>query len=96
MPKFVFSRGTTVKFKDLPDNSIALDGYVQGPAIDAGRRRFSFDHHSECIRMVTAATCEQVWTALKAGERPKRRRGRPPKNPKAPPAPVPAGRADEP
>jgi len=59
--------GSTIAFADLPDRSIALDGYVLGPAIDASRRRFSFDHHGNCVRLATGATCEQVRDALALG-----------------------------
>lgn len=65
----VVERGKVVPFDALPDRSIALDGYVQGPRIDAARMRFSFDHHDGCIRHVTRATCAQVWDALRAGLR---------------------------
>ncbi len=65
----VVERGKMILFEDLPDRSIALDGYVQGPAIDAARMRFSFDHHASCIRHVTRATCAQVLDALRVGLR---------------------------
>lgn len=59
--------GHVWSFDELPDNTIALDGAVNGPAIDAERRRFSFDHHAGCIRLVTSATCQQVFDALLLG-----------------------------
>lgn len=62
-----FNYGKVMTFEDMPYNSIALDGAVQGPKVDAAMRRFSFDHHADCIRMITLATCQQVWTALKLG-----------------------------
>lgn len=65
--KIRFNFGEVLKFEDLGDNTIALDGVVQGPQIDAARRRFSFDHHAGCIRMVTLATCQQVATAIRLG-----------------------------
>ena len=61
------SFGKVVAFEDMTDNSIALDGYVQGPQVDPARRRFSFDHHAGCLRMVTKATCEQVREAICLG-----------------------------
>ena len=64
--------GGTLEFADLPENTVALDGAVQGPAIDAEGRRFSFDHHGNCVRLVTLATCEQVAVALRLGYRPDR------------------------
>lgn len=68
--KLIVSRGTTIDFHDLPPNSIALDGYVQGPAIDLNQNKFSFDHHVGCIRHVTAATCKQVLDAILLGFEP--------------------------
>lgn len=62
---FVF--GQVLAFDTLPPNSIALDGAVQGPAVDAAGRRFSFDHHAGCVRLVTLATCQQVAVALGLG-----------------------------
>lgn len=62
---FVF--GQVSEFASLPANSIALDGAVQGPQIDAAARKFSFDHHAGCTRLVTLATCQQVATAIKLG-----------------------------
>ena len=51
----------------LPPRSIALDGYVQGPCIDADGERYSFDHHAGCVRHSTRATSEQVCDALILG-----------------------------
>lgn len=68
----IIKRGKTVAFEDLPDYSLALDGYVQGPAIDVTRRRYSFDHHAGCLRLVTKATCAQVLDALILGLDPSR------------------------
>ncbi len=65
--KLVLERGVVRAFADLPDYSIALDGYVQGPAIDSARRCYSFDHHAGCVRHATRATCEQVLDALALG-----------------------------
>jgi len=67
MPKINFSYGQVVEFETLTPNTIALDGAVQGPKMDPKTRRFSFDHHAECERMVTLATCQQVHTALHLG-----------------------------
>ncbi len=66
----VIERGKTVPFDALPDHSLALDGYVLGPAIDAERERFSFDHHGDCIRHATRSTAEQVHDALALGLEP--------------------------
>ncbi len=70
--KLVIERGRTAKLADLPPWSIALDGYVQGPAFDNAHHRYSFDHHKGCIRLVTTATCEQVRDALLLGLKPER------------------------
>lgn len=66
----IVERGATKALADLPRKSIALDGYVQGPAIDAENQRYSFDHHGGCVRHVTRATCEQVRDALLLGLNP--------------------------
>ncbi len=68
----VIERGRTVDFDALPDWSIAIDGYVQGPAIDNARHRYSFDHHRGCIRLITRASCEQVRDAILLGLDPSR------------------------
>jgi hypothetical protein len=70
--KLVIERGNTVELRDLPPWSIALDGYVQGPALDNSNHRYSFDHHKGCIRLVTTATCEQVRDAVLLGLDPSR------------------------
>jgi hypothetical protein len=63
----VVAPGLTVTLTELPAYSIALDGVVQGPALDLGNHRLSFDHHGDCIRLVTSATCRQVADALLLG-----------------------------
>ena len=65
--KIIVQRGATLPFSDLPAHSVALDGYVQGPAIDVINHRYSFDHHAGCLRLVTKATCAQVLDALILG-----------------------------
>jgi len=58
--------GTTLGLHDLPKRGVALDGCIQGPhstALD----QWSLDHHDGCMRMITAATCEQVRTVLCLG-----------------------------
>ncbi|MFA5813048.1 MAG: hypothetical protein WC862_00850 [Patescibacteria group bacterium] len=67
MARINFVFGQVVDFANLPANSIALDGAVQGPQIDAVNRKFSFDHHAACTRLVTLATCQQVATAIRLG-----------------------------
>lgn len=65
--KIIFEYGVTKPISDLPDNSIALDGYVQGPEIDNIGERYSFDHHAGCIRFCTLSTVQQVHLALSLG-----------------------------
>lgn len=68
--KVVFEFGHVWSFDDLPVCSIALDGAVQGPQMEPGSKRFSFDHHGNCSRMATLATCQQVALALELGLNP--------------------------
>lgn len=63
----VIERGKIVTLKSLPEYSIALDGFVQGPAIDSENHRYSFDHHAGCSRFSTLSACEQAWTAVMLG-----------------------------
>lgn len=63
----VIKRGKTCKLSELQPYSLALDGYVQGPSLDTENHRYSFDHHSGCLRFCTTATCTQVWTAIMGG-----------------------------
>lgn len=67
----IIERGKTEQFENLPDNSIALDGYVQGPVFDVERNRFSFDHHDKVNRQITRASCQQVMDAILLGFEPK-------------------------
>lgn len=62
-----FEYGKTFKLSELPPNSIALDGSVQGPEVDNANRRYSFDHHANCLRFATLATCQQVSLAVEMG-----------------------------
>lgn len=65
--QIIFEKGNVIPFDQLPNNSIALDGYVQGPQVDPENRRYSFDHHAGCLRLVTKATCEQVLESILLG-----------------------------
>lgn len=63
----IIQRGKVVKFEELANWSIALDGFVQGPEIDAENHRFSFDHHDKCLRFCTTSACMQAHTAVLMG-----------------------------
>ncbi|WP_239313705.1 MULTISPECIES: hypothetical protein [unclassified Frankia] len=65
--RVVVAPGRVVPLRELPPYSIALDGLVQGPQLDLDGRRLSFDHHGDCVRLVTSATCRQVLDALLLG-----------------------------
>ncbi len=69
--RLVVERGKTEQLENLPKNSIALDGYVQGPLFDLENNRFSFDHHDKVNRQITRASCQQVEDALLLGFEPK-------------------------
>lgn len=62
-----FLYGMTVDREEMEESAIYLDGVVQGPVIDNERHSHSFDHHGDCLRMVTLATCQQVRLALELG-----------------------------
>ena len=66
----IIERGKTVELETLPEYSIAVDGFVQGPEIDTYNHRYSFDHHSGCLRYCTTASCTQAWTAVLLGLEP--------------------------
>jgi len=68
--KIEIVRGKTWEVSDLDSKTIALDGAVQGPHIDPVNEIYSFDHHANCIRLVTKATCQQVAEALILGLNP--------------------------
>jgi len=63
----VIERGKVENIKNLPDFSIALDGFVAGPHIDDENHKYSFDHHDGCSRFATISACEQAWTAIMVG-----------------------------
>jgi hypothetical protein len=67
MDNIKIQRGKVVKLNELPEYSIAIDGFVQGPEIDSENHRYSFDHHHGCLRYCTTAACMQVWTAIMLG-----------------------------
>jgi hypothetical protein len=68
--KVIIERGKVWDVESLAPKTIALDGAVQGPYIDANKEVYSFDHHANCIRLVTKATCAQVYDALSLGLNP--------------------------
>lgn len=65
--RVVLDIGHEWNFEGLPRQTIALDGACPGPRIDPEGRRYSFDHHGGCVRLATAATCQQVLDALLLG-----------------------------
>ncbi len=51
-----------------PENSIAIDGYVEGPIQrDLGRRVINLNHHERVDRSSTLATCQQAVFELRRG-----------------------------
>lgn len=65
--RWLIEIGHVWTWEDLPPATIALDGAVQGPRIDAERQQYSFDHHGDCLRLATTATCRQVFDAVLLG-----------------------------
>lgn len=59
--------GRVWSFDEMVPGTIALDGACPELRIDPETRRFSFDHHGGCVRLATAATCQQVLDALLLG-----------------------------
>jgi len=68
--KIVVERGTTWKLSELPEYSLALDGAVQGPELLLAEHKISCDHHDNCLRLFTSATCKQVLDMLLLGFNP--------------------------
>jgi hypothetical protein len=58
--------GDTLALADILPRGVALDGCLRGPTIGSDDR-WSFDHHDNCLRMITLSTCEQVRTVLCLG-----------------------------
>lgn len=61
--------GRTLRFDELPERSVALDGAILGRHLDPVGYRFSFDHHEE-PRFGLLSTCEQVCEAVELGLEP--------------------------
>lgn len=59
--------GLTMTIDNIDPRGVALDGAVQGPRMGYAGDRWSFDHHGGCHRLITSATCEQVYRALVQG-----------------------------
>lgn len=55
-----------MSFCEVPGPAVALDGYVVGASTWDGVGHASFDHHADCRRVATRATCEQVAFAIRA------------------------------
>jgi hypothetical protein len=70
MVNITFVRGKVWNLNELPEMSIALDGSVMGPQIDNTRKVYSFDHHGNCVRHASSATCVQVLDAILLGLQP--------------------------
>ena len=68
--EIIIERGKVVPLKSLPPYSIAIDGACQGPEIDSANNRYSFDHHSGCLRFATSAACIQTLDAILLGLEP--------------------------
>lgn len=62
-----FEYGLQVDRDEMEPSTIYLDGVVRGPAVDNDKKSYSFDHHGDCLRMSTLATCQQVRLALELG-----------------------------
>jgi hypothetical protein len=69
--KINFQYDLTVEAKEMAPNTVYLDGVVRGPMINNKRRSYSFDHHENCVRAFTLATCQQVMLALELGWHPR-------------------------
>ncbi|MBT6691633.1 hypothetical protein HOB10_04865 [Candidatus Parcubacteria bacterium] len=53
---------------NTPNNSIALDGVVNGgPCFDEHSLHINFDHHGNVVREATMSTAKQVFMAIKGG-----------------------------
>lgn len=68
--KITFNYGKTVQPEEMAKKSIYLDGACRGPVIDNEKQSYSFDHHADCLRFATLATCQQVRLALELGLNP--------------------------
>ncbi len=54
--------------RKLGKRVILLDGAGQfGPLIDATNQVYNLDHHEDCVRAVTLATCEQAMVLVAKG-----------------------------
>jgi len=63
--EIIFKRGYV--WNNLPRKSIAIDGAYRGPFIDNKNEIYSFDHHDNCIRHCTKASCIQVMESILLG-----------------------------
>jgi len=63
----IFNWNKVIPQADMVANTCYLDGAVQGPVLDNSRFSYSFDHHSDCVRNWTSATCKQVRDSLELG-----------------------------
>jgi hypothetical protein len=65
--EFVFAYGKTIAPAEMEPFTLYLDGACRGPFVDLVKPAISFDHHADCIRTFTLATCQQVEVALRLG-----------------------------
>lgn len=65
--RVTLEKGRVWLLEELELNSYYLDGAHQGFVLDLKQRIFSFDHHHGVVRMITTATCRQVWDAIFQG-----------------------------
>jgi hypothetical protein len=62
-----FEYGKVTDRNGMAPNTIYLDGAVRGPMVNNEKKSYSFDHHDDCVRAFTLATCQQVLTAMELG-----------------------------
>ena len=66
-PSIVCNWNQSIQIEEMEPNTIYLDGSCRGFVLRAEINSISFDHHTNCIRSITHATCVQVMNAIKMG-----------------------------
>ncbi len=69
-PSIVCNWNQSIQIDEMEPNTIYLDGSCRGFALREEINSISFDHHTNCIRSITHATCVQVMNAIKMGLNP--------------------------